>query len=100
MHNEVLRFISRFTDNGKRTEVITTFTQGCCYWFAHILYTRFPISWIMYDPTIGHFGCRICDRVYDITGDVTDRYKWQTWVSLQAMEPKVAEGIRANCIDF
>ena len=37
----ILGFIDRFTANGKRKEVIDTFSNGCCYWFANILHSRF-----------------------------------------------------------
>ena len=33
----------------------------------------------MYDPIINHFVAQIGDRLYDITGDVTDKYKVVEW---------------------
>ena len=33
----------------------------------------------MYDEVINHFGTEINGRVYDITGDVTFKYKWKQW---------------------
>lgn len=77
--NEVLSFIARFTNNGKWQEVIESFTCGCCYWFAHILCTRFPKAVMTYDPVKNHFATLIGERLYDITGDVTDEYKVVTW---------------------
>lgn len=77
--NEVLHFIERFTNKGKWHEVIESFTCGCCYWFAHILCTRFPEADMMYDPIINHFVVRIDNRLYDITGDVTDHYNVVMW---------------------
>lgn len=29
------------------------------------------------DYVANHFGCKIQERVYDITGDVTEQYKWE-----------------------
>ena len=77
--DEVLSFISRFTKSGKRTEVVDTFTDGCCYWFAKILSVRFPQAQIMYDPIIGHFVVSIGEKLYDITGDVTGQYRPLPW---------------------
>lgn len=80
----VLKFISRFTANGQREQVIDTFSNGCCYWFAYILYERFNRAgslsckgYMVYDIVANHFGCCIGGRVYDITGDVTEKYNWK-----------------------
>ena len=96
---EVFDFIDRFTDRGRREEVIITFTCGCCYWFAKILSERFSNSnaIIVYDDTDNHFGCKIEDRVYDITGDVTDKYDWGHWPIRDYHQMK---NIIRNCIDF
>ena len=78
-NNEILHFIQRFHNyNDKVTDV---FTNGCCYYFARDLLFRFSRDGaeIMYDPIACHFGTKIHDRVYDITGDVTDAYGWTSW---------------------
>lgn len=100
MEEQVLSFISRFTCGGTRQQVIECFTQGCCYWFAGVLHSRFPYSDIVYDPVPGHFGCCIDGYVYDITGDVTGAGEWISWAELQAREPNVAFRIREGCICF
>lgn len=82
MQNEVFRFIDRFTNRGKLEQVIEAFTCGCCYWFARILEERFKQvigTEIVYDAVMNHFATRIAGRVYDITGDVTDAYRWEPW---------------------
>ena len=77
-------FIGRFSYNGEefRKDVLRCFLQGCCYWFAFILerrfYSYYPCD-IMIDYVVGHFGCRINGHVYDITGDVTNKYTWEKW---------------------
>lgn len=84
---EVLMFIGRFstgyTPTGIKTrkQVIECFTQGCCYWFARILAARFEEKGaeIVTDYTVGHFATKIRGHVYDITGDVTEGYKWERW---------------------
>lgn len=66
-------------------DVDTVFTNGCCYWFAKILYERFHMTRgadIMYDEVANHFGTQIDGRVFDITGDVTWEYSWKPWSSI------------------
>ena len=94
---EVMNFISRFTDKGRRREVVECFTQGCCYWFALVLSARFG-GRIMYDQTVGHFGCELGGVVYDITG--VAKGKWTYWRDLCREEPNVARNVRENCIEF
>ena len=92
---EQLRFIDRFK---KYDTVEENFTQGCCYWFAVILSLRFPESEIMYDEIMNHFGTKIGDAVYDITGDVTDKFKWVRWADITD-EPH-RERIIKYCVNF
>ena len=68
----VLRFIEEFKrfDTG---QVTRTFTNGYCYWFAFILHNRFPDSEIVYYSAGNHFACKIRDRIFDITGDITNK---------------------------
>ena len=37
----------------------------------------------MYDKKSIRFGTRIRGRIYDITGDVTDKYTWIPWESVK-----------------
>lgn len=99
-HEEVLGFISRFTAKGRFDQVITAFSCGCCYWFAKILLQRFTSKpgTLMYDQTINHFGTKIAGRVYDITGDVTDRYNWMPWDDLR--DTALKQRIVRDCINF
>lgn len=103
MEKQVLDFISRFTDSGKRLEVIDAFTTGCCYWFARILYERFSLyahCEIMYDPIDNHFGCLVGSTVYDITGDVTKGYEWQDWSLYKCVDELETKRIIRDCIKF
>lgn len=88
-------FINHFANQG----TIDTFTSGCCYWFAFILHERFKGSEIMYDPVINHFGTKINGRIYDITGDITDKYNFIVW------DEYIEDGLERQriidcCIDF
>lgn len=96
--NEVLDFISRFTNKGRKQEVIESFTCGCCYWFAHILCNRFPNAIMMYDLIDNHFVTLINGRLYDITGDVTGQYKVIVWDDYDDELHK--QRIVNDCINF
>ena len=108
LHQTVMKFIARFTNNGKRQEVIDTFSCGCCYWFAEILWNRFALEVvntncdIVYDPIINHWGCRIDDRIYDITGDITDNkeYCWENWNKFMFQDISLTKRLLRDCINF
>lgn len=95
---EVEQFIKRFHPESE--DVVDVFTCGCCYWFAFILRHRFftDDSEIMIDKVMNHFGTRIGDRVYDITGDVTDEYFWTPWCFVD--DEKYKSKIIRDCIEF
>lgn len=92
---EVLHFIKRFSRN---EGTIDTFCFGCCYWFAKILSLRFPDSEIVYADAHNHFGTLINNRVYDITGDITDKYKWDVWKEMP--DDSHRRRIITDCINF
>ena len=106
MHNDVLTFIKHFSSYGPG--VINCFANGNCYWFAAILRDRFTKELpphapkvrchIMYDEVINHFGCLIGDKIYDISGDVTDKYHWEDWDNVRLRDNKHAKRIRRDCI--
>ena len=102
LYVDVLSFIGRFSTDGwhYRNEVIEAFTQGCCYWFAFILHTRFACEnpTIMIDYVAAHFGCKIGEKVYDITGDVTEKYRWETWT--ECSDEALIRRITEDCIMF
>lgn len=93
---EVEDFIKRFHSSENITEV---FTSGCCFWYAKILCERFygHDARIVYDEIAGHFGAQIGIRVYDITGDVTDKYNWTEW---RYVDPSRRDRITKECIMF
>ena len=80
IHERVLRFISLF----KGAE--DPFLHGCCYWFAAILEARFKGS-VLYASPPGHFVCQILNRLYDVTGDVTEAYDYFLWRIWRNMSP-------------
>lgn len=108
LHQTVMNFIARFTNNSKRQEVIDTFSCGCCYWFAEILWNRFTLEIvdtncdIVYDPVINHWACRIDDRIYDITGDITDNkeYCWENWNKFMFQDISLTKRLLRDCINF
>lgn len=52
----------------------------------------------MYDEVVNHFGTRIKGKVYDITGDVTNKYAWVPWDEMSD-ELKKSRIVR-DCIMF
>lgn len=78
-YNDIIHFISKFKDAQK------CFLNGCCYWFARILFHRFMGEYlatitICYNQVDGHFVTRFffpmvnIVRLFDVRGDVTDLY--------------------------
>ena len=104
MEFAVSRFIERFTERGNRPQVEDCFTNGCCFWFAYTLYARFALEAsnveIMYDDIANHFGCRIDEKIYDITGDVTDKYRWKEWIEAYYEDVLRGNRIIRDCVNF
>lgn len=106
LNKKIKQFIDSFTHSGKLKEVENIFSYGGCYWFARILYDRFYLleletdGDILYDPIINHFACRINDRIYDITGDITDSsiYDWCSWSDYTEIDELETERIVKYCI--
>lgn len=98
--DKVIDFIGRFLENQPHGEVVATFTGGCCYWYAKILQLRFDNeAIIMYDEVANHFGTMIGDRIYDITGDVTEKYSWVSWASMSSDNQHYQRIVR-DCVNF
>ena len=92
-------FIQQFRQFG--TDVVDCFSCGMCFHFAWILKARFgPGAETVYDPVINHFACRIDDRIYDISGDITDNaeYKWETWATFKGKDQKETMRIVRDCV--
>ena len=96
----VTSFISKFLQAGAETKTVDTFTRGCCYWFAVILQVRFNAedATLMYDEITNHFGTRINERVYDISGYVTEKYDWQTWDEFAVKDEALVRRIIRDCM--
>lgn len=96
MNTEVTNFLKRFHSD---KDVDIVFTCGCCYWFAEILCRRFQAqSCLMYDQVANHFVVQIEGRLYDITGDVTDKYDVEPWDELD--DDLLKQRIIRDCIMF
>ena len=52
----------------RRWQMDADFLQGNCYWFAHILITRFPFLKLYYEPVVGHFYAGNGDLFFDWGG--------------------------------
>ena len=97
MKKDIEAFLKRFHEH---ESVDDTFTNGCCYWFAAILLSRFwkEGAVLMYDQISNHFGTMIYGEVYDITGNVTDDYSWERWADINDSVLKAR--IKRDCIMF
>lgn len=96
----VMRFIRDFKQFDKSGEVVRTFTNGYCYWFAFILHTRFPESEIVYYSAGNHYACKIKNRIFDITGDITDKHLFfESWEEYKLLDPKETARLKKYCID-
>lgn len=52
----------------------------------------------MYDEVANHFGTKVDGAVYDITGDVSLKFKWKDWNSIT--DEALLSRIRRDCIMF
>ena len=94
---EIENFLARFHSSEDVDEV---FTRGCCYWFAVIMAMRFN-SPVMYSPVDNHFTARIHGRLYDITGDVTEKYPDSvSWIDYAMFDPNDFGRIVRDCVMF
>ena len=93
MKKQVLAFIKHFQNEG----TIKTFTNGCCYWFAHILMHRFDGT-LMYNPVENHFATKIGAFLFDITGEVKMDENWVMWYEYAARDWRDAERVYYNCM--
>lgn len=97
LEKDIPTFLKRFHDYN---DVDTTFTHGCCYWFAMILMLRFANyhPQMMYDQIDNHFGVKLGEKVYDITGDITTKYNMVPWNSISDIALKAR--ILRDCVNF
>lgn len=98
----VLNFIEKFNNRGDWKQVVECFTCGNCFWFAYILHGRFNMAGstasLVYDEVENHFGCKIGNDVYDITGIVTNQYNWEPWEEVYVRDPLHGARIVRDCI--
>ena len=97
--NDILRFIANFS---KHPGALDMFQNGKCAWFAVILSHRFDKEEadVMYDSIANHFGTYIDGTVYDITGDVTNSYRWETWSDFYNADPVHGRRVLRDCYYF
>ena len=93
-------FINQFTAFGP--DVRRCFSHGMCYHFATILMMRFRDEHValLIDTENHHFAARINDRIYDVTGDITEEtiYSWIEWNTLYYRDPSFANRVRKEAM--
>lgn len=97
IHTNVMKFISQANHYD---DVITCFTNGMCYWWAQTLQFRFASHEpkIVYDQVANHFGCEIAGKVYDITGEITDKYTWEDFFALEDKDELLFNRLLRDCV--
>lgn len=91
--DEVLEFISR------RWKKDSNFIDGNCYWFAHILCTRFPYLRMYYLPIEGHFVAGTPSRYYDWTGLNSSKEKPVLFDEIKVIDSSWYNRIVRDCVD-
>ena len=96
MDKKVLDFIRGLSD---KTDT-SLFLSGYCYYFAQILLSRFPYGVLMYHHS-NHFMVDINGRLYDASGDVTEKYSDNmitTWDDLVDEDQVLVLRLIRDCI--
>ncbi len=94
--DKVQTFIDSFKKKYPR-EIEDTFYNGQCYWFAHILATRFKGE-IWFNPEVIHFATKIDTHLYDIYGIIKDADGWISWSDFQMFYQDAVPDIVNTCI--
>ena len=91
-------FIQQFRQFG--TDVVDCFSYGMCFHFSLILCARFKYdARRVYDPVANHFAVEIFGRIWDISGDITDKdYKWEYWDTYCMKDQKETRRIIRDCV--
>ena len=98
--SSIERFIARFRGSETAPYIEEQFMNGCCYWFAFVLYTRFSGSKIMYSDHQNHFATKINGVLYDIRGAVSDPEDYVPWEDFKSIDSSHTANLVRNCINF
>lgn len=101
--SEIEQFINHFkgTNATQILYVEDLFLHQNCYYFAVILNNRFKRGTMMYDENTQHFVIFIDNRLYDITGDVTDKFNLDDLVEINYLDQiDNYDLIKRSCIEL
>lgn len=93
MKTEILDFINR------RWQINANWLDGNCYWFAHILVTRFSELEIYYLPVQGHFVAGNGIVFYDWTGVVVTDEEPLALSDIKQTDPLWYQRLVRDCIN-
>ena len=82
----ILSFIKQFQE----LNATECFSNGMCYWFAHILTHRFH-GYIVYNQVEDHFAASIDGELFDIKGEILDTKGYSLWPSADRLLNKRVE---------
>lgn len=93
-------FIESFKSGFDKKEIEDCFLYGNCWYFSLILMNRFESlnPEVYYDPVMNHFVTKIEDKFYDISGEVSNNNKYESWVEFKKKEPNIVKQIENDCI--
>ena len=95
---KIVNFIRKWR---KHPGAVDMFTNGKCYWFAHILREAFPGGIICYDPIVGHFYYKRNEYYWDINGaHRVPTGQVHAWTDICANDCAWAKRIKRDCILF
>ena len=91
---EILEFIYR-----RWSQTDGNWFNGNCYWFAHILTTRFPELKIYYLPIEGHFVAGKDELYFDAAGQyATSGQPFYDFEELESEDPSLYNRLIRDCV--
>ena len=73
--------------------------NGNCYWFAHILQTRFPELRIYYFPIEGHFVAGLNNVFFDAAGEyAASGQPFYDFEELEKEDPSLYNRLIRDCV--
>ena len=91
---EITEFINNFIKENKNNNPVYKYTHGYCLMFALLLQNNYPGT-IIYLPEACHFVFMRSYLLYDITGNVTNKYKSYKKVKFEELSEKQLLGYTA-----
>jgi hypothetical protein len=97
--------VIQFTQNIKEFDsnvasvdtIVKIFTGGLCWYFASIVQKKFGGA-IYYSPLTNHFACFVYNKLYDITGEISE-HGYLCWDTMELDDDVLVGRLITQCID-